>query len=124
MKKTILTTLFLVVAVLMVIAQGTAEIKFEKTTHNFGAFSENNPKVTCKFKFTNTGNGPLVIHQAIASCGCTVPQYSKEPIKAGESGEITVLTTEQENFPVISASRLHYVPMPNKRWYVFTSKVI
>lgn len=85
MKKTILTTLLLVVAVLMVIAQGTAEIKFEKTTHNFGAFSENNPKVTCKFKFTNTGNGPLVIHQAIASCGCTVPQYPKEPIKAGES---------------------------------------
>ena len=81
MKKTILTTLLLVVAVLMVIAQGTAEIKFEKTTHNFGAFSENNPKVTCKFKFTNTGNGPLVIHQAIASCGCTVPQYPKEPIK-------------------------------------------
>ena len=55
MKKTILTTLFLVVAVLVTIAQGTAEIKFEQTTHNFGAFSENNPKVTCKFKFTNTG---------------------------------------------------------------------
>ena len=90
MKKTILTTLLLVVASTDVIAQGTAEIKFEKTTHNFGAFSENNPKVTCKFKFTNTGNGPLVIHQAIASCGCTVPQYPKEPIKAGESGEITV----------------------------------
>ena len=99
MKKTILTTLFLVVAVLMVIAQGTAEIKFEKTTHNFGAFSENNPKVTCKFKFTNTGNGPLVIHQAIASCGCTVPQYPKEPIKAGESGEITVTYNGSGKFP-------------------------
>ena len=44
MKKTILTTLFLVVAVLMVIAQGTAEIKFEKTTHNFELF----PKITLK----------------------------------------------------------------------------
>ena len=78
---------------------GTAEIKFEKTTHNFGAFSENNPKVTCKFKFTNTGNGPLVIHQAIASCGCTVPQYPKEPIKAGESGEITVTYNGAGKFP-------------------------
>ena len=53
MKKTILTTLFLVVAVLVTIAQGTAEIKFEQTTHNFGAFSENNPKVTSPIQETD-----------------------------------------------------------------------
>ena len=99
MKKVIFTTLFLLTAVLMVVAQGTANIKFEKTTHDFGTFSENAPKVTCKFKFTNTGNGPLVIHQAIASCGCTVPQYSKEPIKPGESGEVTVTYDGTGKFP-------------------------
>lgn len=99
MKKIFLTTLFMIATVVAVLAQGTAEIKFDKTTHNFGSFSESNPKVTCKFTFTNTGNGPLVIHQAIASCGCTVPIYPKEPIKPGDSGEITVTYNGAGKFP-------------------------
>lgn len=125
MKKTILTTLLLVVAVLIVIAQGTAEIKFEKTTHNFGAFSENNPKVTCKFKFTNTGNGSAGNSSSYRIMRMYSTTISQRTNQGCESGEITgYLQREPENFPVISASRLHYVPMPNKRWYVFTSKVI
>lgn len=99
MKKIFLTTLFLVSSILIVLAQGTAEIIFDKTTHNFGTFSENSPKVTCKFQFKNTGDGPLVIHQAIASCGCTVPRYPKEPLKPGESGEITVTYDGTGKFP-------------------------
>ena len=67
MKKIISTLLFLVISTVFVWAQGTAQIYFEKTTHDFGIFYEDHPKVTCKFKFTNTGDGPLVIHQAIAS---------------------------------------------------------
>lgn len=97
MKKTILTTLSLFVGVIM--AYAGADIKFESTTHDFGSFSENSPKVTCTFKFTNTGDGPLVIHQAIASCGCTVPQYPKEPIKPGESGEVKVIYNGAGKFP-------------------------
>lgn len=99
MKKIFLTTLFLVSSILIVLAQGTAEITFDKTTHNFGTFSENNPKVTCKFQFKNTGDGSLVIHQAIASCGCTVPRYPKEPIKPGEGGEITIIYDGTGKFP-------------------------
>ena len=99
MKKIFLTTLFLVSSILIVLAQGTAEITFDKTTHNFGTFSENSPKVTCNFQFKNTGDGPLVIHQAIASCGCTVPRYPKEPLKPGESGEITVTYDGTGKFP-------------------------
>ncbi|WP_300729659.1 DUF1573 domain-containing protein [uncultured Bacteroides sp.] len=99
MKKIFLTTFLMVAAFLLVVAQGTAEIKFEKNTYSFGSFSENNPKVTCEFKFTNTGNGPLVIHQAIASCGCTVPSYPKEPIKPGESGVIKVTYNGEGKFP-------------------------
>ena len=81
------------------IGAGEAEIKFEKTSHNFGTFPESSPKVTCSFKFTNTGDNLLVIHQAIASCGCTVPQYPKEPIKPGESGEIVVTYNGAGKFP-------------------------
>lgn len=78
---------------------GDADIKFEKTTHDFGTFSEDDPVVTCTFKFTNTGDGLLVIHQAVASCGCTVPIYPKEPIKPGEGGEITVTYNGAGKFP-------------------------
>ena len=66
MKKFILTT-FLSVFTLIAMAAGEAEIKFEKNSHDFGTFPEST-KVTCTFKFTNTGDKLLVIHQAIASC--------------------------------------------------------
>ena len=97
MKKFILTA-FLSVFALIAFAAGEAEIKFEKTSHDFGTFPESE-KVTCTFKFTNTGDNLLVIHQAIASCGCTVPQYSKEPIKPGENGEIVVTYNGAGKFP-------------------------
>lgn len=67
-----------------------AVIKFDQTTYNFGRFPQSDPVKTCKFYFTNTGNDLLVIHQAVASCGCTVPKYSKEPIRPGGRGIITV----------------------------------
>lgn len=98
MKKLILTTILSFFA-MVTFAAGEAEIKFEKTSHNFGTFSESSPKVTCVFKFTNTGDNLLVIHQAIASCGCTVPQYPKQPIKPGESGEIIVTYDGAGKFP-------------------------
>ena len=66
-----------------------AEIKFDKVVHNFGKFRKN-PAQKCVFKFKNTGNAPLVINQAIGSCGCTVPTYTKTPIKPGGEGELSV----------------------------------
>lgn len=76
-----------------------AELTFEKTTHDFGTFSEEDPVVTTTFKFKNTGDTPLVIHQAIASCGCTVPEYTKEPIKPGAKSEIKVTYNGAGRFP-------------------------
>lgn len=100
MKKIILATILAVVGLFVFATEAKeAEIKFEKTSHNFGTFSESNSKVTCTFKFTNIGDNLLVIHQAIASCGCTVPQYPKEPIKPGESGEIVVTYNGAGRFP-------------------------
>ena len=100
MKKLILATILSVFGLFAFAAgSGEAEIKFEKTSHNFGTFPESSPKVTCTFKFTNTGDKLLVIHQAMASCGCTVPQFPKEPIKPGESGEITVTYNGAGKFP-------------------------
>jgi hypothetical protein len=66
------------------------EMKFEHTRHNFGVFAQDTAIVTHEFVFTNVGKSPLIIHQASASCGCTVPEYTLEPIMPGEKGKITV----------------------------------
>lgn len=64
-------------------------MKFEKETHDFGKIKSGD-KVTYDFKFTNTGKSPLIIKDAIASCGCTKPEWPSAPIKPGESGAIKV----------------------------------
>lgn len=99
MKKILFFVLMFTIGLTYVSAQKQADIKFDQTTYDFGTFSENNPKVTCVFKFTNTGDDLLVIHQAVASCGCTVPSYTKEPIKPGESGEIKVTYDGKGKYP-------------------------
>ena len=71
MKKILFFMTLLVMGVSFAFAQTNADIKFDKTTHDFGKFSENSPVVSCTFTFTNIGDAPLVIHQAVASCGCT-----------------------------------------------------
>ena len=65
------------------------KISFERTAHDFGRV-ESGPTYKTSFKFTNTGNADLIISNAKASCGCTVPSYSDEPIKPGQTGEIKV----------------------------------
>jgi hypothetical protein len=56
---------------------------------DFGKVKEGG-KVKHAFKFKNTGQNPLMISDAFASCGCTVPSFSKEPVLPGNDGEITV----------------------------------
>lgn len=64
-------------------------IEFESSSHDFGVISEGEI-VQHVFKFTNTGSNPLFIKDVIASCGCTVPSFPKNPIAPGKTGEITV----------------------------------
>ena len=63
---------------------------FDEKTYDFGTIKEVDGPVTHSFEFTNTGDEPLVIINVNASCGCTRPEYSKEPIKPGKSGKIKV----------------------------------
>lgn len=88
MKKVLLILALLTTTLCEMSAQ--AEIKFDKTVHDFGTFSESNPVQTCVFTFTNTGTTPLIINQAIAACGCTTPSYTKNPVAPGEKGTIKV----------------------------------
>ena len=99
MKKLIVLTMMFLCGMTAAFAQKPAEIKFEKLTHDFGTFSEKNPVVTYTFIYTNVGEQPLVINQAVASCGCTVPEYTKTPIQPGEKGEIKVTYNGTGKFP-------------------------
>lgn len=76
-----------------------ASIKFDKVNYDFGKFSENDPIQKCTFTFTNNGDAPLVINQAVASCGCTIPSYTKKPVKPGEKGKIEVTYDGKGKFP-------------------------
>jgi hypothetical protein len=66
-----------------------AEIKFDEYEHNFGDVIEGET-VTHYFYFTNIGEVDLVISQANASCGCTVPEFTKDPVKPGGKGKLKV----------------------------------
>jgi hypothetical protein len=68
---------------------GLPVFEFETDNHEFGVITEGE-KVSYTFKFKNTGNAPLVISNASASCGCTVPEYTKTPVAPGEEGEVNV----------------------------------
>jgi len=63
---------------------------FEKSVHEFGKIAENAGTVSCEFKFKNTGDAPLIIQRVRTTCGCTTPDYTKEPILPGKEGKITV----------------------------------
>jgi len=64
--------------------------KFEKEVYDFGEIKEGE-KVTYDFKFKNIGNSPLIISSATATCGCTIPDYPKEPVAPGAEGVIQVV---------------------------------
>ncbi len=87
MKRLILFT-----AVLFSIAAMAQQpvITFEKTTHDFGKINEAGGRVTTVFEFVNEGMIPLVLTNVRASCGCTTPKWTREPIEPGQKGNITV----------------------------------
>jgi hypothetical protein len=65
------------------------KISFSKEVHDYGNIKyDGDPN--CSFEFTNTGDEPLIISNAKGSCGCTVPEWPKEPIAPGASASIKV----------------------------------
>jgi hypothetical protein len=91
MKKIIfsLTLVFLAAIGQSAFAQTGAKIEFNKETHDYGTI-KNGADGSCVFEFTNTGDSPLIVSNAKGSCGCTVPEWPKEPIAPGAKGSIKV----------------------------------
>ena len=71
------------------VIQNNATIAFTQTEHDFGTLEIKQPAVY-NFEFSNTGKTPLVIQNVETSCGCTVPEWTKEPVKPGKTGTITI----------------------------------
>lgn len=70
-------------------AGAATALTFESTTIDYGTIEQNaDPYRT--FEFTNTSSEPVIITNAVGSCGCTVPSFSKAPVAPGESGEVKV----------------------------------
>lgn len=95
MKKLLLLTCLVALAV-NVSAQRRdskkteAEIGFETPEHSFGTVPERGKKVSHIFRYTNTGNHPLVITRIATTCKCVDYSFSKKPLAPGETGEIVI----------------------------------
>lgn len=71
-------------------ADGAPAIEFAVQQHDFGTIAEKGGPVSHEFVFTNTGDAPLMIIKASASCGCTRPDYPKQPVKPGQKAKVKV----------------------------------
>ena len=75
-------------------------IRFDKKVHDFGDVLIAEGPVTCLFTFTNIGTKPLVVHNVISSCGCTTPEWTREPVKPGATGTIqATFSNDQGPYP-------------------------
>lgn len=87
----IIVALFSIAYSLPIQAEDMPVASFDKTTVDFGKFTEKNPKHEAVFTVTNTGDAPLIIVNVKASCGCTTASYTKAPIMPGKTGQVTVV---------------------------------
>ncbi|MDE6499828.1 MAG: DUF1573 domain-containing protein [Rikenella sp.] len=76
----------------------SARMVFDQISYDFGTIQETAGDVSHTFRFTNRGTLPLVIHSVGVSCGCTYPEFSKEPLLPGKSGEMKI-TFDPTNRP-------------------------
>ena len=97
---------------------------FAEETHEFGKITQGE-KVSYNFKFKNTGNADLLISNAVGSCGCTVPEYPKQPVPPGGEGTINVIFNSEgkegkQNKTVTITSNT----VPNSKILTITGEVL
>jgi len=71
-------------------AETEATVVCDNVEHDFGTISETGGVVSCEFAIKNTGTKPLVITKVTTSCGCTAPDWTKEPVASGKQGFVKV----------------------------------
>lgn len=106
MKKVIIFLALTAASCLSVFAQDDSfykeadVIRFDKKVHDFGDVMIAEGPVSCIFTFTNIGKEPIVIHNVISSCGCTTPDWTREPVRPGATGTIqATFSNDQGPYP-------------------------
>lgn len=90
MKKLLLMMLLLLSATTLS-AKGKTDITFSNNAHDFGTIKADKGSVTATYEFTNTGDEPLtIINVTNGGCGCTKPEYPRQPIAPGKKGTIKI----------------------------------
>ncbi len=87
MKKLLLSLTAIALTTGIFAQSDSAVAKFNSTTIDLGKIKQDNP-TTATFEVTNIGKEPLIIEQATPTCGCTIGDYTKEPIAPGKTGFI------------------------------------
>ena len=88
MKKILLFISIVTLSTMIYAQQSGPAVSWDKTVHDFGKFDESGGKVVATFEFVNTGNETVYITNVKASCGCTSPEWSKEPVQPGAKGYV------------------------------------
>ena len=98
--------------------------EFETDNHEFGEVKQG-AVVSYSFKFKNIGKSPLIITSATASCGCTVPEYSKDPVAPGDEGHIKVTFNSDGKHGMVSKNvTLLANTIPNTRVLTISAEII
>ncbi len=103
MKKNIIFLLFFLFP-LSLLAQVDV-LHFDDEVYDFGTIEEDGGRVSCIFKITNKGKLPIIIHSVNAPCGCTMPEWTKNPILSEKEGRIKI-TYDPSNRPGIFSKKI------------------
>jgi hypothetical protein len=92
--------------------QADTTVVFDATVHNFGDIVQNAGPQTYAFEFTNTGTEPITIQSVTASCGCTTPGWTKEPVAPGQKGEVKATYNPSSLIPFDKTLTVHTSGVP------------
>ncbi len=98
MNRLLLSLIILTFGLGIQAQQSRPAISFEEEIHDFGEVKEDGGTVTHTFTYTNTGEQPLIMHNVRASCGCTTPDWTRQPIQPGKKGFVKA-TFDPRNRP-------------------------
>jgi hypothetical protein len=114
MKKLFIAALLSMVCISAIPQMAVTTMKLTENEHNFGTFKEEAGRQTYDFYITNTGSQPLVIQNVVASCGCTTPEWTRQPIPAGGRGR-SPQSMIQRTGRELSTNLSVFIPTPSQR---------
>jgi hypothetical protein len=110
MKKNLLFIILLLAISHLMMAENKPVISFEKQEYNLGSikFTSKSKKIRFNYAFKNTGNAPLIINSVQTSCGCTISEWTKNPVPSGAKGHVYAILELKGTIGVIRKTLFVY----------------